>query len=136
MLTSWQEQRPEFVLTVGRFRSALRHVGMKTQRTAAEHERMAAWYAEHGDACAARLQRHAAASHRRLLADLAAAFQPLEGTASGALDVWTREPGSPAATLTPNDPTGLASPWVASRKRWRAGRRAARRFGCWASLGL
>jgi hypothetical protein len=103
MLTSWQEQRPEFVLTLGRFRSALRHVGMKTQRTAAEHERMAAWYAEHGDACAARLQRHAAASHRRLLADLAAAFQPLEGTASGALDVWTREPGSPAATLTPND---------------------------------
>jgi hypothetical protein len=49
MLTSWQEQRPEFVLTLGRFRSALRHVGMKTQRTAAEHERMAAWYAEHGD---------------------------------------------------------------------------------------
>jgi hypothetical protein len=89
MLTSWQEQQEqqdEYVLTLGRVRSALYHVGRKTQRTAAEHERMAAWYAEHGDESAARLQRHAAASQRQLLADLAAAFQALEGTVSVALD--------------------------------------------------
>jgi hypothetical protein len=137
MLTSWQEQSEEFVLTLGRVRSALRHVGMKTQRTAAEHERMAAWYADHGDE-SARLQRHAAASQRRLLADQAAAFQALEGAVRcrGRWTVWTREPGSPAAPLTPNDLRVWQVLGVASRKRWRAGRRAARRFGCWASLGL
>lgn len=85
-MTSWQEQREEFVLTLGRVRSALRHVGMKTQRTAAEHERMAAWYAEHGDESAAQRERHAAVSQQQLLADLAAAVQALEGTVSGALD--------------------------------------------------
>jgi Ser/Thr protein kinase RdoA (MazF antagonist) len=75
-----------WVLTLGRVRSALHHVGRKTQRTAAEQERMAGWYAEHGDQAAARLQRHAAASQRQLLADLTAAFQARDGTVSAALD--------------------------------------------------
>jgi hypothetical protein len=86
MLTSWQAPKDEFVVTLGRVRSVLRDLRAETQQTAAEHERMAAWYAPHGDEPAARVERRTAASQRQLLADLAAAFQALEGTVSAALD--------------------------------------------------
>jgi hypothetical protein len=86
MLTKEQPEPDEVRRTLARARSALDDLRVETQQTAAEHERMAAWYAGHGDEPAARVERRTAASQRQLLADLAAAFQALEGTVSAALD--------------------------------------------------
>jgi hypothetical protein len=105
MLMSWQAHKDGFAVNLGRVRSALRDLRAETQRTAAEHERMAAWYAERGDEPAARLERRTAASQRQLLADLAAAFQSLEGTVAAALDQLGRAPdpgGCPSKE--PNQP--------------------------------
>jgi uncharacterized alpha-E superfamily protein len=86
MLTNWQAHKDAVVVTLGRVGSALHELRAETQRTAAEHERMAAWYAQHGDEPAARMQRRTAASQHQLLADLDAAFHALQDTMSAALD--------------------------------------------------
>ncbi len=67
---------------------------------AAEHERMAAWYAEHDDETAARMERSTAMSQRQPLADLDAAFQALQGAMSAALDQldpWAWRPAAVSA---------------------------------------
>jgi len=53
----------------------------------AHHERMAAWYAEHGDQADAEMERHmAAVQQQQLLADLDAAFEALEAAVCAALE--------------------------------------------------
>ncbi len=87
MLTKWQAQRDELALTLAGVRSALLGVRGEAQRAAARHERMAAWYAEHGDEAAAWMERRTAAVQRQLLADLDAAFQALETAVSAMLEL-------------------------------------------------
>jgi hypothetical protein len=60
---------------------------VKTQQTAAQHERMAVWYTEDGDQAAAQMERRTAAVQRQLLADLDAAFEALEAAVSAALEL-------------------------------------------------
>ena len=67
-------------------RSALQEVRVQIQRTAAEHDQMAAWYAKHHDQAAAWMERRAAAMQRGRLDDLDAALQALEEAVAGALD--------------------------------------------------
>jgi len=67
-------------------RSALQEVRVQIQRTAAEHDQMAAWYAKHHNQAAAWMERRAAAMQRGRLDDLDAALQALEEAVAGALD--------------------------------------------------
>jgi hypothetical protein len=48
---------------------------------------MAAWYTEHDDQAAARLERRTAAAQRQLLADIDAAFGALEAAVYAALEL-------------------------------------------------
>src|SRR6266516_1228426 len=59
MLTSARAMADKSAPTLARVRSAPHDVRVQTQRTAAEHERIAAWYAEHADEAAAWMQRRA-----------------------------------------------------------------------------
>ena len=67
-------------------RSALQETLVQIQRTAAEHDRTAAWYATHHDQAAAWMERRGAAMQRGRLDDLDAALQALEEAVAGALD--------------------------------------------------
>jgi hypothetical protein len=87
MLTKGQAEPGEVARTLARARSALDDLRVETQRTAAQHERMAAWYAGHGGQADAEVERHTAAVQQQLLADLAAAFQALEAAVSAALEL-------------------------------------------------
>jgi hypothetical protein len=60
---------------------------VETQQTAAQHERMAAWYTEHDDQAAARMESRTAAVQRQLLADIDAAFEALEAAVYAALEL-------------------------------------------------
>jgi hypothetical protein len=71
---------------LGLVRSALQEVRVESQRTAAEHDRLAAWYAKHHDQAAAWMERRAATMQRLRLADLDAALQALEEAVSATLD--------------------------------------------------
>jgi hypothetical protein len=86
MLTKGQAEPNEVKQTLARVRSAMDDLRVETQRTAAQHERMAAWYTEHGDQALAEMERHTAAVQRHLLADLDAGFQALEDAVSTALE--------------------------------------------------
>jgi hypothetical protein len=86
MLTGSQAEQDEIVRTFARVRSALHGVRVKTQRTAAEHERLAGWYVEQGDEVAARMEGRVAAAQRQRLADLDAALDALDAAVSTALD--------------------------------------------------
>jgi hypothetical protein len=87
MLTKGQAEPGEVARTLARARSALDDLRVETQRTAAQHERMAAWYAEHGDQADAEMERHmAAVQQQQLLADLDAAFEALEAAVCAALE--------------------------------------------------
>lgn len=82
-MTMGQDQiRP----ALGLVRSALQEVRVQIQRTAVEHDQMAAWYAKHHDQAAAWMERRAAAMQRGRLADLDAALQALEEAVSDAFD--------------------------------------------------
>jgi hypothetical protein len=72
---------------LARVRPVLSEVRVHAERTATEHEQMAAWYAKHGDHATAVMERRAAAVHRQRLADLDAAFQALENAVSAALNL-------------------------------------------------
>jgi hypothetical protein len=87
MLTRGQAEPDEVIRTLARARSALGDLRAETQRTAAEHERMAAWYAERGDQAYAQMERRTAAVQRQLLADLDAAFEALEAAVSAVLEL-------------------------------------------------
>jgi hypothetical protein len=87
MLTTGQAEPDEVARTLARARSALDDLRVETQRTAAQHERMAAWYAEQGKQADAELERHTAAVQQHLLADLATAFEALEAAVSAALEL-------------------------------------------------
>ncbi len=71
---------------LGLVRSALQEVRVQIQRTAVEHDRMAAWYAKHHDQAAAWMERRSATMQRQRLADLDAALQALEEAVSDAFD--------------------------------------------------
>jgi hypothetical protein len=87
MLATWQAQQEEIVLTLARVREALHDVHVELQRAAAEHERMAVWYAEHGNKDAAWVERQKAAAQRQRLADMDAAFHGLEEAVSAAVEL-------------------------------------------------
>jgi hypothetical protein len=87
MLTKGQAEPDEVTRTLARARSAMGDLRVETQRTAAHHERMAAWHTEHGDQAAARMERRTAAVQRQLLADLDAAFEALEAAVSAAFEL-------------------------------------------------
>jgi hypothetical protein len=87
MLTRWQAEHDELVLTLARVRSALHDVRVEAQRTTAQHERMAAWYAQQGDEAAAWIGRRTAAEQQQRLADLDTAFKALEDAVSAVLDL-------------------------------------------------
>jgi hypothetical protein len=87
MLTSWQAQQDEIILTLAGVRAALHGVRVEIQRTAAQHEQLADWYVKQGDEAAAWVERRAAAVQRQRLADLNAAFQALEEAVSAAIDL-------------------------------------------------
>ncbi len=72
---------------LARVRPVLGEVRVQAERTATEHEQMAAWYTRHGDHAAAGVERRAAAVQRQRLADLDAAFQALEEAVSAALNL-------------------------------------------------
>src|SRR6266496_4766757 len=82
-MTMGQDQIREALELV---RSALQEIRVQIQRTAAEHDRMAAWYAKHHDQAAAWMEWRAAAIQRGRLDDLDAALQALEEAVAGALD--------------------------------------------------
>jgi hypothetical protein len=87
MPTSARAMADNSARTLAHVRSASHDVRVQTQPTAAEHERIAAWYAEHADEAAAWMQRRAATVQRQRLADVDAARQALEDAASAALDL-------------------------------------------------
>ncbi|HZD67906.1 MAG TPA: hypothetical protein VFA45_02990 [Actinomycetes bacterium] len=77
----------QILAALGRVRSILDEVTVETQRTATEHESLAAWHAKRGDANAARAERRAAAVLHLRLSDLAAALQALDRVSLAALDL-------------------------------------------------
>jgi hypothetical protein len=79
----------QILAALGRVRSILDEVTVETQRTATEHESLAAWHAKRGEANAARSERQAAAVLNLRLADLDAAIQALDRVAFAALDLET-----------------------------------------------
>ena len=87
MLTKGQAEPDEVKQTLARVRSAMDDLRVETQRTAAQHERMAAWYTEHGDQAVAEMERHTAAVQRHLLTDLDAGLEALEVAVSAALEL-------------------------------------------------
>jgi hypothetical protein len=87
MLAAWQAQQKEVVLTLARVRSAMRDVRVELQRAVAEHERMAVWYAEHGNEDAAWVERRTAEVQRQRLAEMDAAFHGLEDAVSAAVEL-------------------------------------------------
>jgi hypothetical protein len=87
MLTKGHAKPDEVKQTLARVRSAMDDLRIETQRTAAQHERMAAWYTEHSDQALAEMERHTAAVQRHLLADLDAGFEALEVAVSAALEL-------------------------------------------------
>ena len=82
-----QAMEAKIARILARVRSALHDVRVETQRTAAEHEQTAAWYAEQGDEAAAWMERRTATVQRQRLADLDAALEALEDAVSAALDL-------------------------------------------------
>jgi ABC-type nitrate/sulfonate/bicarbonate transport system substrate-binding protein len=86
MLMQGQAQPDEVTRILARARSALDDFRAETQAIAAQHEQMAAWYAEHGDQAYAQMERHTAAVQQQLLADLDAAFEALEAAVSAVLE--------------------------------------------------
>jgi small-conductance mechanosensitive channel len=87
MLMRSEAMEAEIARVLADVRSALHDVRVATQRTAAEHEQMAAWYADHGDEGAAWTERRTATAQRQRLADLDAALDALEDAVSAALDL-------------------------------------------------
>lgn len=77
MLMQGQAQPDEVTRTLAHARSALDDFRAETQAMAAQHERLAAQYTQHGDQAAARLERRTAAVRHQLPADLDAAFKRL-----------------------------------------------------------
>jgi hypothetical protein len=82
-----QTVEDQILPALARVRPVLGEVCVQAERTATEHEQMAAWYAKHGDHAAAGMERRAAAVQRQRLADLDAAFQALEEAVSAALNL-------------------------------------------------
>jgi len=82
-----QAQPDEVTRILARARSALDDFRAETQAIAAQHEQMAAWYAEHGDQAAARLERRTATVQQQLLAELDAAFDAMEAAVYAALEL-------------------------------------------------
>jgi phage terminase Nu1 subunit (DNA packaging protein) len=82
-----QTVQDQILPALARLRPVLSEVRVQTERTATEHEQMAAWYAKHGNHAAAGMERRAAAVQRQRLADLDAAFQALEEAVSAALNL-------------------------------------------------
>lgn len=80
-----QTVKDQLLPALARLRPVLGEVCAQAQRTATEHEQMAAWHAKRGDHAAAGMERRAAAVQRQRLADLEAAFQALERAVSAAL---------------------------------------------------
>lgn len=87
MLTKGPAEPDEITRTLARARSAMDDLRVETQRTAAEHERMAARYAEQGDIATARMEHRTTAVQRQLLTDLDAAFEALEAAVSAVLEL-------------------------------------------------
>jgi len=83
---------------LARVRSILDEVGVQAQRTATEHELMAAWHVKQGEVDAARAERLAAEVHHQRLADLDVAFDALDRAAFAALDL------DPSPSLPPQHP--------------------------------
>ena len=81
------DKADEVTRTLARARSAMDDLRVETQQTAAQHERMAAWYTEHDDQAAARMESRTAAVQRQLLADIDAAFEALEAAVYAALEL-------------------------------------------------
>lgn len=82
-----QTVEDQIMPALARVRPVLGEVRVQAERTATEHEQMAAWYTRHGDHAAAGVERRAAAVQRQRLADLDAAFQALEEAVSAALNL-------------------------------------------------
>jgi hypothetical protein len=82
-----QTVKDQILPALARLRPVLGEVCVQAERTATEHQQMAAWYAKRGDHAAAGMERRAAAVHRQRLADLDAAFQALEEAVSAALNL-------------------------------------------------
>jgi len=82
-----QAQPDQVTRTLARARSALDAFRGETQRLAAQHERLAVRYAQHGDQAAAQLERRTAALQPQLLAELDAAFEAMQGAVYAALEL-------------------------------------------------
>jgi uncharacterized membrane protein YqiK len=95
--------REQILPALARVRSILDEVSVEAQRTATEHDLLAAWHAKRGDANAARLERQAAAVHQLRLADLDAAFDALDRAAFAALDL-DPQASPPVQRLEPAGP--------------------------------
>jgi hypothetical protein len=77
----------QILAALGRIRSILDEVSVETQRTATEHDSLAAWHAKRGEANAARSERQASAVLQLRLADLDAALQALDRVSLAAMDL-------------------------------------------------